>query len=168
MDRVQLNGKLRVDNDTLPINAINQICSSSCPVVLFTPRFGRRTLTRRAYEFTLKKLTLPLTGKYASRFVVTDVNRRGNSTIPSDGVVLAIEPRLGTQLGDKKLQHLQKAHWRLRLRLQNGKAFNTGSVATYGSSGMVGLNQNSLDLVRLEDVADTHIGTVPRAIRAVP
>ena len=94
LDRVQLNGQLRIDNDTLPVNAINQICSSSCPVVLFTPRFGRRTLTRRAYEFTLKKLTLPLTGKYASGFVVTAVNRRGNSAIPSDGVVLAIEPRV--------------------------------------------------------------------------
>ena len=96
MDSVQLNGQLRIDNnnDTLPINAINQICSSSCPVVLFTPRFGRRTLTRRTYEFTLKKLELPLTGKYASRFVVTAINHRGNSTIPSDGVVLAIESRL--------------------------------------------------------------------------
>ena len=95
LDRVQLNGQLRIDNaDTLPINAINQICSSSCPVVLFTPRFGRRTLTRRSYEFTLKKLKLPLTGKYKSRFVVTAVNRRGNSVIPSDGVVIAIESRL--------------------------------------------------------------------------
>ena len=96
MDSVRLNGQLRVDNnaDTLPINAINQICSSSCPVVLFTPRFGRRTLTRRAYEFTLKRLKLPLTGKYESSFIVTAVNRRGNSTIPPDGVVLAIEPRL--------------------------------------------------------------------------
>ena len=94
MDRVQLNGQLRIDNaDTLPINAVNQICSSSCPVVLFTPRFGRKTLTRRSYEFTLKKLKLPLTGKYKSRFVVTDVNRRGNSVIPSDGVVIAIESR---------------------------------------------------------------------------
>ena len=97
LDRVALNGELRLDNDafdTLPINAINQICSSSCPVVLFTPRFGRRTLTRRSYEFTLKKLKLPLTGKYKSRFVVTAVNRRGNSAIPSDGVVIAIESRL--------------------------------------------------------------------------
>ena len=97
LDRVQLNGELRLDNDefdTLPINAVNQICSSSCPVVLFTPRFGHRTLTRRSYEFTLKKLKLPLTGKYKSRFVVTAVNRRGNSAIPSDGVVIAIESRL--------------------------------------------------------------------------
>ena len=103
LDRVQLNGQLRIDNnsDILPINAINQICSSSCPVVIFTPRFGRRTLTRRNYEFTLKKLKLPLTGKYTSRFVVTEVNRRGNSVIPSDGVVLAIEPRLARDWAQK-------------------------------------------------------------------
>ena len=98
LDRVELNGELHIDNgsrDVLPINAINQICDSYAPVVLYTPRFGRRTLTRRAYEFTLKKLELPLTGKYTSRFVVTHVNRRGDSVIPSDGVVLAIEPRAG-------------------------------------------------------------------------
>ena len=96
LDRVQLNGQLRINNgnaDTLLINAINQICDSSTPVVLFTRRFGHRTLTRRCYEFTLKRLKLPLTGKYNSRFVVTEVNRRGNSNIPSDGVVLAIESR---------------------------------------------------------------------------
>ena len=98
LDSVQLNGKLHIDNrsrDTLPINAINQICDSYAPVVLYTPRFGRRTLTRRAYEFTLKKLELPLTGKYSSKFVVTDVNRRGDSVIPSDGLVLAIESSTG-------------------------------------------------------------------------
>lgn len=98
LDSVQLNGELHIDKrsrDTLSINAINQICDSYAPVVLYTPRFGPRTLTRRAYEFTLKKLELPLTGKYSSRFVVTEVNRRGNSVIPSDGVVLAIEPSAG-------------------------------------------------------------------------
>ena len=97
LERVELNGQLRIDNSTtdiLPINAINQICGSSCPVVLFTPRFGRRTLTRRCYELTLKRLKLPITGKYTSSFIVTEVNSRGNSTIPSDGVVVAIESRL--------------------------------------------------------------------------
>ena len=93
LERVELNGQLRIGNDIFPISAINQMCSSSCPVVIFTPRFGRRTLTRRSYEFTLKKLKLPLTGKYTSRFVVTEVNRQGNSTIPSDGVVIAVESR---------------------------------------------------------------------------
>ena len=97
MDTVKLNGKLRMEDDTtdtLPVDAVNQICDSVCPVVLFTPRFGRRTLTRRCYEFTLRQIELPLTGKYTSRFVVTEVNPRGNSIIPFDGVVLAIEPRL--------------------------------------------------------------------------
>ena len=96
LDRVQLNGRLRIGNsdaNVLPINAVNQICNSLAPVVLFTPRFGRRTLTRRCYEFTLKKLSLPITGKYTSRFVVIEVNRYGNSNIPADGVVLAIESR---------------------------------------------------------------------------
>ena len=97
LDRVKLNGKLRIaggTTDTLPVEAVNQICDSLCPVVLFTPRFGPRTLTRRCYEFTLKELKLPITGKYTSRFVVTAVNPRGNSIIPSDGIVVAIEPRL--------------------------------------------------------------------------
>lgn len=96
LDAVYLNGSLQIGEETLKIDAINQICDSYCPVVLYTPRFGTSTLTRRCYEFTLKKLTLPLTGKYTSRFVVTAVNPRGNSIIPSDGVVLAIEPRLAT------------------------------------------------------------------------
>ncbi len=106
MDAVQLNGKLRMENgssETLHIDAINQICDSSCPVVLFTPRFGKRTLTRRCYEFTLRQIELPLTGKYTSRFVVTGVNRRGNSVIPFDGVVLAIEPDLGREW-EKKIK----------------------------------------------------------------
>lgn len=95
LEAVYLNGKLRIGEETLKIDAVNQICDSLCPVVLYTPRFGRSTLTRRCYEFTLKELTLPLTGKYTSRFVVTAVNSRGSSIIPSDGVVLAIEPSLG-------------------------------------------------------------------------
>ena len=101
LERVQLNGKLKIAGDTLPIDAINQICDSSAPAVLYTPRFGRRTLTRRCYEFTLRQMKLPLTGKYTSRCVVTAVNPRGNSRIPSDGVVLAIEPSLARHWTDK-------------------------------------------------------------------
>ena len=101
LDRVQLNGKLKIAGDTLPIDAVNQICDSSCSTVLYTPRFGRRTLTRRCYEFTLRQIELPLTGKYTSRFVVTGVNPRGNSIIPFDGIVLAVEPRLARDWTDK-------------------------------------------------------------------
>ena len=104
MDAVQLNGELRMEkgpSDTLHIDAVNQMCDSLCPAVLFTPRFGQRTLTRRCYEFTLRQIKLPLTGKYESRFVVTAVNPRGNSLIPADGVVLAIEPRLGREWENK-------------------------------------------------------------------
>ncbi len=97
LDAVKLNGKIRIDKSTLAIDAVNQKCDSYSPVVLYTPRFGRSTLTRRCYEFVLKKLALPITGKYNSQFVVTAVNPRGDSTIPSDGVVIAIEPRLGSR-----------------------------------------------------------------------
>ncbi|MCE2415886.1 phosphodiester glycosidase family protein [Candidatus Poribacteria bacterium] len=101
LDRVKLNGKLKIAGDTLPIEAVNQICDSSSPTVIYTSRFGRRTLTRRCYEFTLRQIQLPLTGKYTSRFVVTAVNPRGNSIIPSDGVVLAIESREARNWTDK-------------------------------------------------------------------
>ena len=101
LDRVKLNGELKIAGDTLPIDAVNQICDSVCPAVIYTPRFGRRTLTRRCYEFTLRQIELPLTGKYTSRFVVTAVNPRGNSIIPFDGVVLAIEPSLARDWTDK-------------------------------------------------------------------
>ncbi len=97
LDAVKLNGKIRIDNSTLTIDAVNQECNSYSPVVLYTSRFGRSTLTRRCYEFVLKKLTLPITGKYNSQFVVTAVNPRGNSIIPTDSVVLAIEARLGSR-----------------------------------------------------------------------
>ncbi|MXV83642.1 phosphodiester glycosidase family protein [Candidatus Poribacteria bacterium] len=101
LDRVKLNGRLKIAGDTLLIDAVNQICDSSCPSVIYTPRFGRRTLTRRCYEFTLRQIELPLTGKYTSRFVVTGVNPRGNSVIPFDGIVLALEPRLARDWTDK-------------------------------------------------------------------
>lgn len=97
LDAVKLNGKISFDNATLKIDAVNQICDSYSPVVLYTSRFGRSTLTRRCYEFVLKKMKLPITGKYNSKFVVTAVNPRGNSSIPSDGVVIAIEPSLGSR-----------------------------------------------------------------------
>jgi hypothetical protein len=151
MDAVQLNGKLRIENgtsDTLPVDAVNQICDSLCPVVLFTPRFGQKTLTRRCYEFTLKEIKLPLTGKYESRFVVTSVNPRGNSVIPSDGVVIAIEPRLARDwenkiakstagtleiaLTPKKWQHVQQGvGGNLRL-VRDGKV--EPELAAFGKS----------------------------------
>ena len=101
LDTVKLNGKLKIAGDTLPIDAVNQICDSFFPAVIYTPRFGSRTLTRRCYEFTLRQIELPLTGKYTSRFVVTAVNPRGNSIIPVDGIVLAIEPGLARYWTDK-------------------------------------------------------------------
>lgn len=101
LDTVQLNASLRIGGETLTIAAINQICDSVCPVVIYTPRFGPRTLTRRCYEFTLETLALPLTGEYESRCVVTAINRSGNSKIPERGVVVAIESRKARNWIDK-------------------------------------------------------------------
>ena len=101
LDAVKLNGKITINDQTLTVEAINQFCDSYNTVVLYTPRYGRSTLTRRCYEFVLQNLSLPLKGKYSSRFVVTGVNPRGNSIIPSNGVVLAIEPRLANRWSKK-------------------------------------------------------------------
>ena len=90
MDMVKLNGTLEINGESFEISGVNQICDSLCPVVIYTPRFGRRTLTRRCYEFTLEALELPLTGKYRSRFIVTDVSKRGNRPIPPRGAVIAV------------------------------------------------------------------------------
>ncbi len=101
LDTVQLNGILQIGEKKLTINGINQICDSLCPVVIYTPRFGKRTLTRRCYEITLMKLELPLTGKYRSRFVITSVSSRGNSLIPPRGVVVAITSNIARSWQDR-------------------------------------------------------------------
>ena len=125
LEAVQLNGTFHIGNDTLVIDAINQICDSYCQVVIFTPRFGRSTLTRRCYEFTLKNLTLPITGKYKSKLVVTDVNPRGNSIIPSDGVVLAIEPRLARSWY-RKITEFTKGELEIALTPKKWQTVNEG------------------------------------------
>ena len=145
LDSVRLNGTLRMEkgnSDILQINAVNQICDSVCPVVLFTPRFGKRTLTSRCYEFTLRQIKLPLIGKYKSRFVVTAVNPRGNSTIPADGVVLAIEPHLGARL-ERQNQKSTAGTLEMPYTQKMAKAFNRESGETYDSSETARLNPNS-------------------------
>ena len=90
MDAVELNGVVRINGKQLKVGCINQHCDSGCPTVIFTARFGEQTLTQGAYELTLKRLKLPLMGKYRSRFVITAINPEGNSRIPKDGIVLAL------------------------------------------------------------------------------
>ena len=97
LDAVELNGIIHINGASLEVDCINQIPEADCTAVLYTPRFGEQTFARRDYEVVLKQLELPLTGRYRSRFKIDAVNRRGNSTIPSNGVVLALDYQLGVK-----------------------------------------------------------------------
>ena len=97
LDAVELNGIIHINGASLEVDCINQIPEADCTAVLYTPRFGEQTFARRDYEVVLKQLELPLTGRYRSRFKIDAVNRRGNSTIPSNGVVLALDYQLAVK-----------------------------------------------------------------------
>ena len=97
LDAVELNGVIHINGESLEVDCINQIPESDCAAVLYTPRFGEQTLTRRSYEVVLKQLELPLTGRYRSHFKIDAVNQRGNTTIPSNGVVLALDYHLAQE-----------------------------------------------------------------------
>ena len=97
LDAVELNGVIHINGESLEVDCINQIPESDCAAVLYTPRFGEQTLTRRSYAVVLKQLELPLTGRYRSHFKIDAVNQRGNTTIPSNGVVLALDYHLAQE-----------------------------------------------------------------------
>ena len=97
LDAVELNGIIHINGESLEVDCINQIPEADCAAVLYTPRFGEQTFARRGYEVVLKQLELPLTGRYRSRFKIDAVNRRGNSTIPLNGVVLALDYQLAVK-----------------------------------------------------------------------
>ena len=97
LDAVELNGVIHINGESLEVDCINQIRETGCSAVLYTPRFGEQTLARRSYEVILKGLELPLTGRYRSSFKIDAVNRRGNSTIPPNGVVLALDHHLAVK-----------------------------------------------------------------------
>ncbi len=94
LDAVELNGVIHINGESLEVDGINQIRETGCAAVIYTPRFGEQTLARRSYEIVLKGLKLPLTGRYRSSFKIDAVNRQGNSTIPPNGVVLALDYQL--------------------------------------------------------------------------
>jgi hypothetical protein len=97
LDAVELNGVIHIDGESLEVDCINQIRETGCAAVIYTPRFGEQTLARRSYEVVLKGLELPLIGRYRSSFKIDAVNRRGNSTIPPNGVVLALDYQLAVK-----------------------------------------------------------------------
>ena len=97
LDAVELNGVIRINGESLEVDCINQIRETGCAAVLYTPRFGEQTLALRSYEVVLKGLELPLTGRYRSNFKIDGVSQRGNSTIPPNGVVLALDHHLAVK-----------------------------------------------------------------------
>ena len=97
LDAVELNGVIHINGESLEVDCINQIPEADCAAVLYTPRFGEQTLAQRSYEVILKGLELPLTGRYRGNFKIDATNRRGNSTIPSNGVVLALDYHLAVK-----------------------------------------------------------------------
>ena len=87
---VNLNGLVSINGKEIRIYGINQIRNYDCGVVLFTPKFGRRSLTRGGLEVILTQTKLPITGDYKSKFIINKINENGNSRIPSDGLVLSL------------------------------------------------------------------------------
>jgi len=89
MGDVRLKAEMRIAGQRINIQGFN--CDGNRGyAVLYTPKFGHSTRTSRSYEIILKDVKLPITGGYKSSFTVAGVNKRGNTRIPKDGLVLSI------------------------------------------------------------------------------
>ena len=88
---VDLNGVASINGKEIRIYGVNQIRNYDCGIVLFTPKFGNRSLTRGGLEVILTKAKLPITGDYTSKFTINKINENGNSRIPPDGLVLSLD-----------------------------------------------------------------------------
>lgn len=91
-DPVQMNANIRIGNHSLEIGCINQRRLDGCKVILYTPRLGESTHTkrRRGKEVILSGLPLPLTPNYEHPYQVESVSNDGNNPIPDDGAILWI------------------------------------------------------------------------------
>lgn len=87
---VNLNGMVSINGEEIRIYGVNQIRNYDCGVVLFTPKFGERSLTRGGLEVVLARVKLPITGDYTSEFTINKINENGNSRIPPGGLVLSL------------------------------------------------------------------------------
>lgn len=91
-DPVQMNANIRIGSHSLEIGCINQRRLDGCKVILYTPRLGESTHTkrRRGKEVIISGLPLPLTPNYAHPYQVETVSNDGNNPIPKDGAILWI------------------------------------------------------------------------------
>ena len=105
---VEMETVVTIGSYRFPLECINQRFLDGCQSILYTPRMGDSTHTnrRRAYEIILTELTLPITGKYESGFVIDRFGRGGNNPIPEDGAVISfrsrIDQKLEAQLNEEK------------------------------------------------------------------
>jgi len=90
MGEVRLKAEMRIAGQKINIQGFNCDGNRGYSAVLYTPKFGHSTRTYRGYEIILKDVKLPITGGYKSSFTVAGVNKRGNTRIPKDGLVVSI------------------------------------------------------------------------------
>ena len=89
MGDVRLKAEMRIAGQNMNIQGINGEGNRYSPM-LYTPKFGSSTRTYGNYEIILKDVKLPVTSGYKSSFTVAGINKRGNTRIPQDGLVLSI------------------------------------------------------------------------------
>jgi hypothetical protein len=108
------------DNQKIPIEAINNRMRGDqrrdYNSILFTPRFGYSTHTRkRIYEAVLTKGQFPLLPNYQSNVVFSSAGKKGNRKIPPNGFVLSVRRRTYNNL----LSQLQQGQQgRIEIRLE--------------------------------------------------
>ena len=94
---VQMKANIQIGTHTLlELGCINQRRLDGCHIILYTPRLGESTRTRRrrGKEVILSELPLPLTPNYAHPYQVEKVSNDGNSPISKDRAVLWISSRI--------------------------------------------------------------------------
>jgi hypothetical protein len=92
---VELKANITIGDGVFPVECINQRRLDGCNTILYTPRLGYSTHTkRRGLELILSDLKLPVGGSYASEFVVAGIQTEGNNPIPKDGAVLSFRSRV--------------------------------------------------------------------------
>jgi len=93
MGDVRLKAEMRIAGQKINIQGINGDAHRGYAAVLYTPKFGHSTRTYGNYEIILKDVKLPVTSGYKSSFTVASINKRGNTRIPKDGLVVSIRYR---------------------------------------------------------------------------
>ena len=114
---VEMEAVMTIGTYSLPLDCINQRFLDGCRSILYTPSMGASTHTNRkqAYEITLTGLNLPITGEYASEFVIDRFGKGGNTPIPENGAVISFRSRIDNKL---KTQLSKGKHGKIEIELK--------------------------------------------------